>query len=283
MFKEYRDYLRLIRFEHSLMVAFTVLVGQAIVEKSVGLHQLLPALGPALITAGAFALNDVFGYASDKANKRVDRPLVAGKISRKNAWLAAIIFYALGLLSSTLVNHSAYTIALAFAVASLAYDAFLKKIPFAGNFFIASTMSASFLYASAAVTGSLSEFSFPILVFTAMAFVAGVARELLLTLRDVVGDRKAGMFTAPMLLGSRWTVMFSSVLFSFAIALSLLPLLQKFYWPYAIFIVAADALFVASSMRAFIDSSPQSLQKIRNYTLYALGLGLLAFATLAWV
>ena len=115
MFKEYRDYLRLIRFEHSLMVAFTVLVGQAIVEKSVGLHQLLPALGPALITAGAFALNDVFGYASDKANKRVDRPLVAGKISRKNAWLAAIIFYALAY-SSTLVNHSAYTIALAFAV-----------------------------------------------------------------------------------------------------------------------------------------------------------------------
>ena len=86
-----------------------------------------------------------------------------------------------------------------------------------------------------------------------------------LTLRDVVGDRKAGMFTAPMLLGSRWTVMFSSVLFSFAIALSLLPLLQKFYWPYAIFIVATDALFVASSMRAFIDSSPQSLQKSELY------------------
>ena len=278
----FKDYLRLIRFEHSLMVAFAVVVGQAIVEKSFGLHQLLPALAPAFITAGAFALNDCLGYASDKANKRIDRPLVAGKISRKNAWLVSIVFYALGLLSSTLVNQAAYTIVLAFATASLAYDAFLKKIPFAGNLFIASTMSASFLYASSAVTGSLEQFSFPILVFAAMAFVAGVARELLITLRDVVGDRKAGMLTAPMLLGPRWTVIAASVLFSFAIALSLLPLLQKFYLPYAVFIIAADALFVTSSMRAFIDSSPQSLQKIRNYTLYALGLGLLAFATLAW-
>ena len=174
MFKEYRDYLRLIRFEHSLMVAFTVLVGQAIVEKSVGLHQLLPALGPALITAGAFALNDVFGYASDKANKRVDRPLVAGKISRKNAWLAAIIFYALAY-SSTLVNHSAYTIALAFAVFACLRCVFEKFRSQAT--FIASTMSASFLYASAAVTGSLSGFRL-ILVFTAMAF-ARAWRELL--------------------------------------------------------------------------------------------------------
>lgn len=247
----------------------------------------LTGIGPALITAGAFALNDYHGFETDRINKRRDRPIVSGEIKRSHALLAAVALIIIGLLFSLLAGFYGFLIALVFALLSFAYDPFLKKLPLAGNIFIAFSMSAPFLYGALAgifyfnPLGSIPEL---VLLLTAIAFLAGVGRELLKTLADVKGDKAIGATTLPMVIGARNTVYFAGLCFVAAILLSLVPLSSQFNLFYAIPIALCDLLLLYSATQAI--KSPGNvtvLRKARNYTLAAMGAGVVGFLSLALV
>ena len=277
-----KNWWRLTRAEHAFLTAFAVVMAQAIVTKTFSTAFLLPALAPFFIVLASFALNDFQGFESDKANKRFDRPLVSGKIKRVHALYSAMLFYLLGLMSLTQVNSTAFAIGLAFAILSFFYDSLLKRIPVAGNAFIAGSMSIAFIYGNAVLTNSLSNFNYFILVFAGMAFFSGLGRELLITLRDVKGDKKAGMLTLPMLLGKRKTVILASTLIYIAVAVSFLPPLYSFFLPYLILVIIADALWLVVTKLVIFGARADALKRARNYSLYALFAGLLAFASLAF-
>src|SRR3989338_6106650 len=73
-----RDWVALTRAEHALIVVMAVVASEFVVSKRFSPDFFFPALGPALITLGAFAWNDYFGLKTDAALKRFDRPLVSG-------------------------------------------------------------------------------------------------------------------------------------------------------------------------------------------------------------
>ncbi|MFH1107248.1 MAG: UbiA family prenyltransferase [Candidatus Micrarchaeota archaeon] len=281
----FSDWLRLARIEHSFMVAIAVVAAEAVAAKSAGLpfdplsvRALFPALGPFLITAAAFVLNDWFGVKTDKANRRKDRPLVSGKILRTDALKAAVFLYALGLLLAFYAGAAAFAIALAYAALSLAYDPFLKKMPLAGNVFIASSMAISFLYGNFAVVPQVTEF---VWLFVGISFFAGVGRELLITLRDVKGDRKIRATTLPMLIGPRATAALSISLFAWAMVLSWVPLYRGAGAAYLLCVLLNNALVLTVMFAVSRSTSPAVLKKARDLTLAALVLGILAFASLA--
>lgn len=277
-----KNWWRLTRAEHAFLTAFAVVMAEAIVMKSFSTAFLLPALAPFFIVLASFALNDFQGFESDKANKRFDRPLVSGKIRRAHALYSAMLFYLLGLVSLTYVNTTAFAIGLAFAILSFFYDSLLKRIPLVGNAFIASSMSIAFIYGNAVLTNSLSNLNYFILAFAGMAFFSGLGRELLITLRDVKGDKKAGMLTLPMLLGKRKTVILASTLIYIAVAVSFFPPLYAFFLPYLILVIIADALWLVVTKLVVFGAGADALKRARNYSLYALFLGLLAFASLVF-
>lgn len=277
-----KDWWCLTRAEHAFLTAFAVVTAQAIVVKSFSPAFLLPALAPFFIVLASFAFNDFKGFESDKANKRFDRPLVSGRIKRVHALYSAMLFYVLGLLSLTYVNNTAFAIGIAFALLSVFYDSLLKRIPMVGNAFIASSMSIAFVYGNAVLTNSLSNLNFFILAFAGMAFFSGLGRELLITLRDIKGDKKAGMLTLPMLLGRKKTVILASTLIYIAVAVSFFPPLYAFFPPYLILVIIADVLWLVVTKLVVFGAGADSLKRARNYSLYALFLGLLAFASLAF-
>lgn len=274
-----RDWRALTRAEHAFIVIIAVVASEFVVAQRLALVQmLLTALGPALITLGAFAWNDYYGIKTDKALKRNDRPLVNGSVSPKAAFYGALVLIALGVTLTAWVNQTAFAIAGTFAVLSLLYDPVFKKLPLVGNAFIASSMSISFIYGNYVFSNTLNH---NVALFSVIAFLMGLGRELILTLRDVEGDKKINAKTLPMFIGSKATIILSSFLLHLAVVLSLIPLFQKEWnWPYAIAIAATILLVLLGSWTAALGKNAVAFKKARNYTLYALLCGVVAFATL---
>jgi geranylgeranylglycerol-phosphate geranylgeranyltransferase len=275
-----KDWIALTRAEHAVIVAIAIIASEFVVSKRFSYSQMLfPAIGPALITLGSFAWNDYFGVKTDRAMKRFERPLVSGKIGRKTAFYAAILLFVLGLAAALFVNQTVFAIAALFTIASMLYDPILKKIPLLGNAFIASAMSISFLYGNYVFSETLNPF---VLLFVAISFFAGLGRELTITLRDVEGDKKIGAKTLPMLIGAKKTVILASVLFHLAVVLSLAPLAQEIKIAYLIPIAITGVLFLLSAWTITFSQTTRVLKKARNYTLYGLLIGVIAFATLGF-
>ncbi|MEK6953827.1 MAG: UbiA family prenyltransferase [Candidatus Micrarchaeota archaeon] len=279
------DWLRLARIEHAFMVAIAIVISEALTAKYMGiffypfsLAAIFPALGPFFITAAAFMLNDYFGYETDLANRRLDRPIVAKKIVRGDALRASVFLFALGLLLALFVNIYCFAIALLFTFLSATYDNYLKKKPLLGNAYIAGSMAVSFIYGNFAVSGELQGI---IALFVAISFLAGMGRELIITLRDVRGDRKIGARTLPMIIGGKATLILSSAFFGLSILLSWLPINGNYFSPYAALIAMNNLLLAYCIYRLMDRPSEKSFKAARDLSLLALLIGLLAFATLA--
>lgn len=272
---------RLFRSEHALITFLGVLVSGLLVSRSFSLSLIFAAIGPALITLAAFALNDYFGYETDKANKRTDRPIVAGKIKRQHALYAALALFIVGLLLTYFVNFTVFLLSLIYVALCFLYDPFLKKLPLLGNAFIALTMSGPFVYGSLAVSTGVSTI---VTLLAAIAFLVGLGRELLNTLRDVEGDKKINALTLPMLLGGKNTAILSSLLIFSAVLLSLFPFFGSYLRAplfYSVFLIPCDFLLLLTVYKVLKSQDSYTLKKCRNYTLAALGCGVLAFLALA--
>ncbi len=277
----------LFRTEHAVITFIGVLVGELLTVGNFSTSFFFPAVGPALITLAAFALNDYFGYETDKANKRKDRPLVGGQIQKSYALYAAVLLFVVGLAAMFFVNQTVFLISFVYVLLSLLYDQFLKKLPLLGNIFIAITMAGPFIYGNLAVSSQLSSV---VLLISSIAFLAGIGRELLITLRDVKGDKKIGATTLPMLIGSKSTVYLSAIFILVAVALSFVPILNFYnivavlpHSPillYSIFLVPCDALLFLTVSKALKNQDNLTLKKCRNYTLLALLFGVVAFLLL---
>lgn len=313
MVRTFVDWMHLLRVEHALMTFFAVIIAELIVTSGGSLPSTVnilgfrpdfvffaffTALGPALITAGSFILNDLQGFESDQENKRWERPLVRGVIGKKKALKASVALFVSGLSIAFLVNLYCFLLALAFSVFAVYYDPVLKKRPLIGNAFIASSMAIPFLYGNLAVLPSAYSSMFPpqisfygpIIVFSLIAFVVGLGRELIITLRDVEGDRMVGAKTLPMLLGKRKTAWAASIFLISAILLSFLPLLpsgafnvgDSFNIYYFSLISVTDALLITVILKILHSQSVSTLKACRNISLAALIVGLFAFSTFAF-
>ncbi|MCX6767770.1 MAG: geranylgeranylglycerol-phosphate geranylgeranyltransferase [Candidatus Micrarchaeota archaeon] len=268
---------RLTRGEHALMTFFAVMFASHLVAKELDSFY-FAALGPALITAGSFVLNDWFDYASDRANRRRDRPLVGGEIKRNSALTASIVLFAAGVALTLFVNAACFATAAIYSFFAIIYSPLLKKIPLAGNAFIASSMGVAFLYGNLAAAKPLQPL---VLLWIAIAFVIGLAREFLITLRDVKGDRKTGALTLPMIIGPKATAIVSAFLAITAIGLSVLPLTVSVNVPYLVIVAVADAMFLLAAFKTLSGQGQQVLRQARELTLRGLIAGLVAFAALA--
>ena len=281
----------LFRTEHALITFFGVLVGELLVTRSFSLSLLFPTIGPVLITLAAFVINDYFGLKTDKANGRRDRPLVSGKIKPETALYAAIVLFAFGLAFTWFVNSLVFILAAVYVFLTLLYDNVFKKLPLVGNLFIALTMTAPFVYGNFAVANFLLP---SVMLISIIAFLTGTGCELIITLRDVAGDKRAGGTTLPMLIGPKNTVILSAVLISMAVLLSfapllsflnILPFLEKTTSDAQVLYVAlvsiCDYLLLTAVFITLKSQDLVTLKECRNKTLLALAIGVLAFLSFA--
>ncbi|HSB47303.1 MAG TPA: UbiA family prenyltransferase [Candidatus Bilamarchaeum sp.] len=268
------EILKLTRFEHALMLAFAVLIGETVVLGHLPAPNLILALSllvPVFSEMGSFALNDYFDVETDRLNKKNDRPLVRGTISAKFALYFSIACIALSALLAFPINTAAFAIAVLFNAAAVAYNWKLKDLPLVGNVYIGLTMAIPFIFGNFAVAQDISPLA---LVLALLGFVAGIAREIIKSAQDVEGDIRArGSKTLPALIGKKASIAIAAVLYLVFIPLCAMPFMMGLgISPLPVGLVAAGDIVV---LAVVFKTLKEDYKFARKFSLVAFLLGLL--------
>ena len=262
------------------MYAFGVVVGMVV---SVGTnlrfdHLVLGVLTALFCQASAFALNDYVDYEIDVANERIDRPLVRGDLSRRSALLIALALAPLGMLSAYLISIEAFLLAFAITVLGYAYDLKLKEYGILGNLYIALSMCAPFIFGSVVATNFITP---QVAILSAIAFLSGVAREIMKGIEDVEGDALRNVRTIARVWGIDKASRLSSLLFVIAVAMSFYPFFflrgYEFDPKYIVPVLVTDAILLKVSFELIGRHGKEDIRRYRKETLVALAIGLIGF------
>ena len=276
-----RAFMRLTRIEHSIMLIVAVLAAELIADagRLPGVFILfMSLLTPALVSMGSFAINDYYDIETDRANRRKDRPIVAGVIKPAEAFRTAMACFVIGVLASAFINAAAFLIALVFAALAYAYSYRLKNMLLIGNAYIAFSMAIPFIYGSYVVSDSMLP---SLLVVFALIFLSGLAREIHGLIRDYTGDRKArSSRSLPYYIGKKWSAVVALALYLAAIGLSL-ELFAQFRpflgnAAYVVPILVTDALLLYVGIAYLGARAKRRYGIARNVSLGAMGLALVA-------
>lgn len=228
-----------------------------------------------LATATVMIVNDVVDAAIDVVNAP-QRPIPSGRISSEEALRAAAVLALAGASAALLegpVTAAFYTFVVA---AGILYNVWGKKTGLPGNVMVAGLTATPFLYA-ATVSGRLT----PLLAtVTLMVFLSVLAREIVKGIADVEGDRRAGVKTLAVTLGTLRASRAAALLYLAAVAVSPLPLLLpgEISRPiYAATVAVLDAAMLVEVARLWRGVDREgALRHKRRVLLYML-LGLLGF------
>ncbi len=283
----------LMRLEHGVMIAIAILIGSLIASRNFPSYDkfIFTFFTALFLEASTFALNDYYDFDIDKKNKREDRPLVRGDLSKNAALYLFFILFPLGIISSYFVNLTCFMIALITAIFAIFYDVILKKIKLLGNFFIAYVMAIPFVFGAASI---LTENVFSInlspavFIIAFIAFLSGVGREIMKDVMDFKGDKEEGVKSFPKYIGKKNSNIIASVFYISAIILSFLPFLFQnygFYYNnyfYLAVVLITDAMLFWTVMKLIFDRNI-NLKYYRKFTLIALFMGLIAFLVGAFI
>lgn len=277
--------LRLTRIEHSAMLVVAVFTAE-LVAGGLPQYQVLAAslLAPALISMGAFAINDYFDVESDRANRRMNRPLATGALKRGDALAISVLCSAAGIAFSIIINQYVFMLALIFAALAFIYSYKLKDIILVGNVYIAFSMVVPFIFGDLVVSNTIP---MSIILISFVIFLSGLAREIHGMARDRVGDIRA-RHTRNLVsrIGERRSLEIAFVLYMEAIAIGVFLF---FYQPsnysnpfaynatYLYIITIANLLLFYVAAGAVVRPGAAFLRKTRNISLGAMGIALLAY------
>lgn len=197
--------LRLLRLSNSVPASLLVLLGAKIIHTPL-LHPRLWLAVSAMwcITAFGYVSNDLSDQAEDRINKP-DRPLPTGVVTQQQARLLASTLFMLAFLSSALLGLGPLLIALLGLGLLILYNWRLKGTAGIGNLLIAGLAASALLPGGVAVYG----WQWMRLVHLLPAMVGLLtfilARELLKTVEDAVGDFVVGKHTFALTCGVRQT------------------------------------------------------------------------------
>ena len=273
---------QLARLEHGLMIAVAILIGALIAGRGLPpadkfLFAFLTAL---FLEAGTFALNDYFDLEVDRRNRRMDRPLVRGELNPSSAVYMYFILVPAGLAASFMVNMTCFEIAAINVVLATLYDVKLKETKVVGNFYIAFVMAIPFIFGATAVSPSIP---FIIFLIAFIAFLSGVAREIMKDVMDFEGDAARRTKSFPTYLGKRGANAVASLFYILAVVLSFIPFVFSidgaYYrdYTYLSIVLVTDIMLVYTAVSIISRVDAKSLGRFRKISLLGIFVGLVAF------
>lgn len=235
-------------------------------------YVLLAALSAALITMGANVINDYYDIEIDRINKP-NRPLAAGTVSKKTAFIYFIFVYFLAWCLAIYMNVWMFLIAFMTSVILFFYSFRLKRTVLWGNLTVSFATAIAFVYGGVAV-GHYKETFFP----AAFAFLFHLGREILKDIQDIEGDKQAGADTFPVKYGISRSIGLISVDFILLVFLTAIPYILGIYsiryFMIICFGIYPVLLFVLYRSRK--DSDPANLGFLSNLLKADMIIGLLA-------
>jgi 4-hydroxybenzoate polyprenyltransferase len=161
---------------------------------------MLLSLSTVLIAAAGYIINDYYDIKIDTINK--PKRVVVGRLLRRRKALAAhIILNIIGILIAFGISLKIGAITFVSGFLLWLYSNQLKRLPFTGNFVIASLTAVSvmvvFVYAP--------RNEFMVYIFAFFAFFISLIREIIKDMEDMKGDATFGCQTLPIIWGIRRT------------------------------------------------------------------------------
>ncbi|MBN1539801.1 MAG: UbiA family prenyltransferase [Candidatus Thermoplasmatota archaeon] len=252
--KRIRGTISVIRPEDGLFGAVGVYVGWAVASGRFLGGNFLPVLFSSLST---FLLIGVLNIFNDLGDIDIDRlihsrrALASGAISEgfSKFYLAGLLLSSAALaIIAAFFAHSVMLPIIFFAglILGLLYEVRFKKQGFPGNLTIAVLMFLPFLMGA-----SVSGITPTVIVLCMMAFVTGVAKEIINDVKDVEGDRGRRR-TLPNTLGVKPSLLFAIVFLMLTIIISAIPLfLEGLMVTYLVLIGIADLLLISVMVISF--------------------------------
>lgn len=197
--------LEMIKFSHSLFALPFALIGALLAVRVSGQWPTagqLVWIGLAMLggRSGAMALNRLIDADIDAANPRTaDRHLPTGKVSRHTAWLLTFWSFALLLLAAARLNRLCLVLAPLVMALFVLYP-FCKRFTAWSHLVLGACLGAAPVGAWIALRGDVY---WPVVTLglAVLLWVAGF--DIFYALQDEDFDRRYGLFSLPVLLGSR--------------------------------------------------------------------------------
>ncbi|MCK4823605.1 UbiA family prenyltransferase, partial [bacterium] len=173
-------------------------------------------LGAFFLSTGLMVHNDVTDLESDKVN-RPHKPLSAGVIKVKTAFITGLVLMFLSIIIALLINikdegainWSCGILTLILVMMGLYYNHYGKYHGIFGNIAVAFGVGSIPYWGAIAVAPNYPVLMFPLAL---AIFVQEIGREIMVTAGDFEGDRKAGFKTLPVKIG-RKKAMYVALLF----------------------------------------------------------------------
>ena len=275
-------FFKLIRIELCLFGTIGFFVSGILAGDLIGfqLEYILGFLIIFLSEAGAFAINDYIDFEIDVENKRSDRPLVLGLISRKTALITAIILLIIDLVLVLFLNRVASILALVSIPIFYIYSLGLKKVVIIKNSLIAYSYTGTILFGSL-VSDAILE---PIIIYFAiMGFIVGLGSEIMFDIADVEGDTENGINTIPNKFGVKIAAKVSVVSYIIIIILDPLPFFvpidSRLYFDplFLILILIPVVSYAFLSISLLKNNTKENTLKLRKLIFVIMQIGVLAY------
>lgn len=269
-----RAYVRITRPVNATISGATAILAYFIATGTL-IPEVLLLFGAALlITAAGNTINDAYDAAIDAIN-RPDRPIPAGEIRIRSAYLYASLLFLGGVSCAVLTNPICLAIALFNSLLLILYARTLKRTILAGNLAVAYLSGSIFLFggALAGIEGIIIT-----LPLAAITLFGTLAREILKDAEDVDGDSAGGATTLPMRIGIRKSAHVAFVSIIFAVIASFIPYL---WWglPYLVGIIIVDLAILKLIWKTHACATPACIRGLdaTTHLKYLMYVALLVF------
>ncbi|MHA2391664.1 MAG: UbiA family prenyltransferase [Promethearchaeota archaeon] len=230
--------------------------------------------------SGAFAINDYYDFEVDKKNNRKDRPLVTGTLSRRIALITAIVSLIIVIILSLFLNIASMILAFISVPIFYIYSLGLKKKLFFKNILIAFSYLTTVFLGSLVIDSSLEPL---IIYFAIMAFIVGLANEIMFDIADVKGDEEQGIKTLSTNYGTKTASKVSVILYIIIMVLDPLPFIinidQRLYLDYLFLIlILPPVISYAVLSRSLIkNQTKENVLKLRTLVFLIMQFGTITY------
>ena len=235
---------------------------------------LLLFLAVTAICGAGNAVNDCFDADIDRIN-RPDRPIPAGKATVPGTIVLTVVLFTAGFLFSLPILPWCPALAAVNILLLIMYSTSFKRMPVLGNICVAYLTGSVFLFGGMAVGEQSFLITAPLFLVT---FFGTLAREIIKDAEDMEGDRKAGAYTLPMLVGVRASSVTAVVCMICAVLSSYLPAV---HWgiSYVLLITAVNIYLLRVSAKALSGKTAEEIlaSKAARYMKYGMFAAILVF------
>lgn len=213
-------WLKLIRIKNLILIGLSQLFIIYTLFEKVTTPAILFVFSTFCFAAAGNIINDVFDVIPDQINKP-DKLIINTKISRKKAIRVFVFLNLLGLTSCffqySILNNPILLICLiSIPFLLYIYSKHLKQRTLLGNILIALLTSLS-VFLISSLFPNLKTHHNTIYVYSFLAFIINLIREITKDIEDINGDKKACLQTLPISIGIKRTVLLLKGMIAFTI------------------------------------------------------------------